>query len=262
MQSKLIDFSKYSSLRIGGAIEVGVVECVDDWANNGVIIGKANNLLVSPNAKNLYILGKSFDYFQDFGDLIEVGGGVSSGKLYSYFKKQDLGGLEFLRGLPGSVGGLVKMNAGMKEYEICLSIHSVLLDQGWVPKEEIAFDYRNSGIDSVIYAVRFYKQKGFREELVEVFDKMRHTHPKEPSCGSCFKNPKGDFAGRLLESVGLRGYSIGGVGFSQKHSNFLVNLGGGTFDEAMELIALAKKRVSEASGIELECEVVVIDSLP
>lgn len=258
MQTREIDFSKYSSLKIGGVLEVKVLQSpLEEF--DGFLIGGANNLLVSPKAKNLYILGKEFEYIKDLGEVIEIGGAMSSGRIYSYFKARNLWGLEFLRGLPGSMGGLVKMNAGMKSYEIAESIHSVLINGKWVDREEIPFTYRRSGIEGVIYAVRVHKKEGFREDLVEVFKQMRSTHPHLPSCGSCFKNPEGDFAGRLLESVGLRGYRVGGVGFSEKHANFLVNYGGGRFEEAKELIALGKKKVQEASGVKLECEVVIIE---
>jgi UDP-N-acetylmuramate dehydrogenase len=82
--------------------------------------------------------------------------------------------------------------------------------------------------------------------------------PKEPSAGSCFKNPVGDYAGRLIEAVGLRGFRRGGAGFSQKHANFLVNLGGATFDEAIWLIDEAKRRVLESFGIALETEIKIV----
>ena len=90
---------------------------------------------------------------------------------------------------------------------------------------------------------------------------MRKTHPKYPSCGSCFKNPKGDFAGRMLEAVGLKGYSFHGVGFSEAHANFLVNYDRSlaSFETAMEVIGLGEKRVYEEFGVKLEKEVIIIE---
>ena len=122
---KLIDFSKYTSLKIGGVLEVEILDIPRSLRERERIIGAGNNLLVSPNAKNLCVLGSGFEYIQDLGELVEIGGGVSSGRIYSYFKKNNLYGLEFLRGLPGSLGGLVRMNAGMKSYEIKEVLHSV-----------------------------------------------------------------------------------------------------------------------------------------
>lgn len=253
-----IDFSKHTSLKIGGNHRVRMLEEFGKEKEEQ-LIGGGNNILLSPSAKNLCMLGKKFDYIENGSEWIEVGGAVSSGRIYSFFKNQNLRGLEFLRGLPGRLGGLVKMNAGMKSYEIKDVLHSVCVDGQWRKMEDFAFDYRNSGIDGVIYGARFKKIEGFRDPLVSVFEAMRDTHPHLPSCGSCFKNPKGDYAGRLLESVGLKGYRIGGIGLSEMHANFLVNFGDGTFEEAVELITLAQKRVSEAYGVELECEVVTIE---
>lgn len=256
---KKIDFSKYTSLKIGGVLEVEVITQARALENKERIVGAGNNMLISPNATNLCILGSEFDYISDLGDLVEVGGAVSSGRIYSYFKKNNLYGLEFLRGLPGSLGGLVKMNAGMKSYEIKEVLQSVNVDGEWVEGEKLNLSYRKSEIKGVVYGARFHKKEGFRSELVSVFENMRSTHPHLPSCGSCFKNPSGDFAGRLLESVGMKGFRVGGVGLSEKHANFLVNLGGGKFEEAMEVINIAKSRVKEEFGILLECEVVIVE---
>lgn len=254
---RLIDFSKHTSLKIGGEHRVRMIEEFGKDAGER-LIGGGNNILLSPDATHLCMLGKSFDYICEFEGMIEIGGAVSSGRIYSFFKKQNLLGLEFLRGLPGRLGGLVKMNAGMKSYEIKEVLHSVCVDGEWLERDHFAFEYRNSGIEGVIYGARFHKIVGFREELVEVFEQMRETHPHLPSCGSCFKNPRGDFAGRLLESVRLKGYRIGDMSFSQKHANFLINLGNGTFDEALQLITLAQDRIKQEYGITLECEVVIM----
>lgn len=254
----LVDFSKHTSLKVGGQIEVEILS-TSKKTFDGILIGGGNNLLVSPKASNLFMLGKEFNYIQDQGELIEIGGKMSSGRIYQYFKKNNLRGLEFLRGLPGTLGGLVKMNAGMKSYEICEILHSVCVDGEWRDAKEFPFSYRNSGISGVIYGARFHKITGFRNELIEIFEMMRKTHPHLPSCGSCFKNPKGDFAGRILESLGFRGAKIGGMGFSQEHANFLVNFGNGKFEEALELITLAQEKALSAYGIALETEVIIVN---
>lgn len=254
---RLIDFSRHTSLKVGDQIEVEILSSPRENFK-GVLIGGGNNLLISPEASNLFMLGKEFEYIQDLGELIEIGGKMSSGRIYHYFKKNNLKGLEFLRGLPGTLGGLVKMNAGMKNYEIKEMLHSICVDGQWIEAKEFPFLYRDSGISGVIYGARFYKAIGFRDELMETFEKMRKTHPHLPSCGSCFKNPKGDFAGRILESLGLRGVKVGGMGFSQEHANFLVNFGNGTFQEAIKLISLAQEKAFDTYGIALETEVVIV----
>ncbi|CAM3331073.1 UDP-N-acetylmuramate dehydrogenase [Helicobacter labetoulli] len=262
MQTKLINFATYSSLKIGSPLEVSLIQTPKDCSlalsNNMQIIGKANNLLVSPKAKKLAILDKTFSYITDYGEYIEVGGAYSSGRIFSYFKSHNLNGLEFLQALPGSLGGLVKMNAGMKQYEIKSILHSINVNGEWHNVSSFPMNYRDSGITGIILAARFYKKTGFDTMLYQQCNALRKHHPKEPSCGSCFKNPKNDYAGRLLESVGLKGYRINDIALSEQHANFLVNKGKATFEDALALIEFAKKRVFELSGIALECEVQIL----
>ncbi|BCZ17077.1 UDP-N-acetylenolpyruvoylglucosamine reductase MurB [Helicobacter sp. NHP19-003] len=251
----LIDFGRYSSVKIGGVVQVRVLDTCAPYV--GVqMVGLASNLLVSPEAKNLATLSKSFDYIVDLGTHLEVGAKTNAQKLFSYYKNHDLQGLEFLSALPGSLGGLVKMNAGMKAYEIKEFVEALNINGEWVEAKDLGFGYRTSGVRGVVFKARLKKRKGFRHGVFQECQRMR-CHPKKPSFGSCFKNPVGDFAGRLLEAVGLKGFSLGGVGFSREHANFLVNLGGGRFEEALRLIALAKERVFDAFGIALEEEVCI-----
>ncbi|PAF52624.1 UDP-N-acetylmuramate dehydrogenase [Helicobacter sp. 13S00477-4] len=259
MNKKIIDFSKYSSIKVGGEIPITIVKDFNDRKEGWRIVGYGYNLLVSPEAKDIAILDNRYDYIKDIGEFIEIGAFTSAQKIYKYFKNFNLYGLEFLGALPGSLGGLIKMNAGMKAYEIKDILECVCIDGEWRQKESLNIGYRNTNIEGIIFAARFKKKVGFREDLSPLFHKMRSSHPKKPSCGSCFKNPSGYFAGKLLESVGLKGYCIGDIGFSQEHSNFLVNLGGGKFEDALQLIELGKKRVFEEYGIQLEEEVVILE---
>lgn len=252
-------------------------------------IGNGYNLLVSPNARHLVMLSSEFDYIlakdtlqnpKDSSEIVEVGGKTSSSHLFRFCKQHNLGGLEFLRSLPGSVGGLVKMNAGMKQYEIKDTLLEVCIDGVW--RSDFALSYRSSDIVGIISAARFCLKKGFDSSLLAQFQAMRSTHPKEPSCGSCFRNPSGDYAGRLIEAVGLKGAKQNGVGFSSHHANFLVNFGTKStqasptqadfaqinlanidscqaeFADALAMIELAKKRVKERFGIELVPEVQIV----
>lgn len=257
MHCKRIDFSLYSSIRIGGACDVVVIDCVEHYPELQ-IVGHAYNLLISPAAKNLAVLGKAFEGISDEGAFLKVGAATPSGRLFSYAKKQNLAGFEMLGGLPGSVGGLVKMNAGMREYEIGAVLEGIFTADGFIPAEALALGYRSSQINSIIFYALFRKIPHFRTELLEVFAALRAKQPKEPSAGSAFKNPSGDYAGRLIEAVGLKGYQKGGAMFSPKHANFLLNTGGALFDEAFWLLSEAKRRVSEEFGILLEQEIVIL----
>ncbi len=257
--SKEIDFSKYLSLKIGNILPIEIIKSFD-YDKNLRVIGLGYNLLIAPDAKNLAILDERFDYIKEQKDYIEIGARTRSSKIFKFFEANDLEGLEFLKSLPGSLGGLIKMNAGMKDYEMKNVLDSVCVNGEWVDASELGFSYRQSQIDGVIFAARFKKNKGFRKFLLEQCSIMRKTHPSHPSCGSCFKNPQGDFAGRLLEAVGMKGYYINGVGFSQKHANFLVNTNKqkADFESALRVIALAQKKVWEEFGIKLQKEVIIM----
>lgn len=255
--NKTIDFSKYSSIGIGPIVEVKIIDEIADYSDY-YIIGRANNLLMSNNPPPLAILGKKFDYIKFQNGKLYVGAATSSGKLLSFCKNNDIAGLEFLAKLPGNIGGLAKMNAGLKQWEIFNYIDSVKTVKGYIKKEEIKYSYRKTDINTIIYEVVFSIEKGFCKERLNSFIKMRDNQPSIQSAGSCFKNPDGDFAGRLLEEAGLKGYRIGNMGFSKIHSNFLVNYGGGKFEDAIELIRTAKYRVKDKFNIALDEEIIIL----
>ncbi|MDR1555281.1 MAG: UDP-N-acetylmuramate dehydrogenase [Campylobacteraceae bacterium] len=255
---KEIDFSRYTSIKIGPVKSVHLIEDIKPLQNGVFLIGGGNNLLVSPNPPLLAMLSKKFDFIKDEGHMLRVGAATLGGKLLSYAKKYDIGGFELLQKLPGTLGGIVKMNAGLKEFCISDNLRSILTCKGWIDKKDIAFSYRNSDIDGVIYEILFEKRSGFDHQKLEVFKNMRKNQPSNPSAGSCFKNPPNDYAGRLLEQAGLKGKKIGDMAFSDVHANFLVNLGGGTYNEAMELIKTAQEIVLEKFDIKLELEIKIV----
>lgn len=254
---RTIDFTRYSSIRIGPVLDVLVINEIGDYSDYQ-IIGRANNLLVSPNTnKKFAILGEEFDYIRKEEDLLYVGCATTSGKLLTYTRKNDIKNLEFLAKLPGNLGGLVKMNAGLKSWEVFNYIHSIKTKDGYIKKEDIDFSYRKTKIDTIVYEVVFNLEYGFSNEMLKEFTKMRDNQPSIASAGSCFKNPKGDFAGRLIEAIGLKGIKKGDMSFSQQHANFLVNYGNGTFDDAIYLINLAKQKIKDEFDIDIEEEIII-----
>ena len=259
MQSKLINFSKYSSFKIGGSFEVALLE--DDFSNidNFYLIGSCNNTLVGTNPPPLMMLSKMYDYIKMEDNLLKIGGATPSGKIASFCKKNDIANFEFVSHLPGKLGGLVYMNAGLKEFEIFNHLLEIKTPSGVVKKESIKYGYRFTDINEPILEASFTLHKGFNPTKVELFKKMRSNQPSTPSAGSCFKNPKGDYAGRLIEEVGLKGVLHGAMCFSEKHANFLVNNGGAIFEDALWLIEEAKTRVKEKFDIELDCEIVILE---
>jgi UDP-N-acetylmuramate dehydrogenase len=253
-----IDFSKFSSIKIGPKVWVTEIDEARQIPKGTFLIGGANNILVSPNPPPLAMLSKKFDYICEDEAGIRVGAATSGGKLLSYAKKHNLQGFELLQRLPGTIGGIVKMNAGLKEFCISDNIKSVLVDGKRIAKEDIDFGYRRSGIKGVIFEAVFAKKEGFDDALLEMFKNLRGNQPKLPSAGSCFKNPKGDYAGRLLEGAGFKGRRVGNMAFSEAHANFLVNLGGGVYEEAISLIKSAREAVLEKFGVRLELEIEIV----
>jgi len=255
---RLVDFSKYSSIKIGSTIEVNVINSPIKLPEDAVIIGGANNLLVSPNPPPLFMLSKEFSYIKKDGDFIIIGGATKSGQIDSFCKRNDIGGFEYLSKLPGTLGGLIAMNAGMKEDEIFNSLVEIKTATKTLKKDEIDHGYRYAKIDGIVYEATFKAEGGYDFKKLELFSDMRKNQPKEPSAGSFFKNPPNDYAGRLIEAVGLKGKKRGGVKWSEVHANFLVNCGSGTFEDAVFLVDEAKRRVYEEFGILLKREVLIL----
>ncbi|MFA6143635.1 MAG: UDP-N-acetylmuramate dehydrogenase [Sulfurimonas sp.] len=258
MKTKSIDFSRFSSLRIGPVVQVALIE--NDIVPLGfTIVGSANNLLMSPTPPPLMILSKEYDFIRIENNRLIIGAATPGGRVVSFCKKHNIAHFEYLSKLPGTLGGMVKMNAGLKEYEIFNHLVEIRIQSGWLPKEAIEYGYRKTSIDEVVFEAAFELENGFSFERLEMFAQMRSNQPNLPSAGSCFKNPVDDYAGRLIEAVDLKGKRIGAMEFSAIHANFLVNTGGGSYEDAIYLIKEAQSRVLEKFGIELQCEVVILN---
>ncbi len=257
MPTRRIDFSKFSSIRIGPIVDVVMIED-DTYPSDHLLIGAANNLLIGPNPPPLMMLSKIYDFIRIENDLLHIGAATPGGRVVSFCKKHDIAGFEFLSKLPGTLGGMLKMNAGLKEWEIFNDLVALRTRKGWIPKEAIAHGYRSTAINDVIFEAAFTCKRGFASKQLDLFAAMRTNQPKDPSAGSAFKNPPGDYAGRLIEAVGLKGKRIGNMAWSEVHANFLVNLGGGTYEEAMALITLAEAEVLKRFTVTLEREIIVI----
>ena len=255
---KTIDFSIFSSIGIGQKVEVLMIEKDDTISNSRQIIGHSNNTLISTNPPKLMMLSKDFSFIRVEDNILTIGCAISSGKIFSFAKRHNIRGFEFLFQLPGSLGGLIAMNAGVKEYEIFNVLDSIKINNQWIKKESIEYGNRFANLNGVATEVRFKIENGFNQHIVDKIVKFRSNQPKKPTLGSTFLNPEGDYAGRLIEAVGLKGYRYGAVQWSDVHANFLVNHGKGTFKEAMTLIELAKKRVYKEFNIELIEEIKIL----
>jgi UDP-N-acetylmuramate dehydrogenase len=197
---------------------------------------------------------------------LAVGGGTAIAALLRYVDKHELAGLEMLAGIPGTVGGTVRMNGGTHLGELSdalVSVRVVSAAEGAreLTAEALGFRYRGCDLaaDAVVTEARFRVRPGGAEVgdvIRRVKERRRDTQPLHlPSGGSTFKNPPGDKAWRLLDAAGLRGKRIGGAELSHVHPNFIVNLGGASAADIAALIRLAQREVSSAFGVALEAEV-------
>jgi UDP-N-acetylmuramate dehydrogenase len=197
-------------------------------------------------------------------------GGANLSDLVSLSVEEGLMGLEFCAGIPGSVGGAVKMNAGAYGREMKDVIYSVLLmdRSGSVreyDREHLTFCYRRLAIPegSVILAATYRLSAGnkvnIKEKIKEIMAKRREKHPLEyKSAGSIFKNPKEKPAGQIIEELGLKGIQVGGAKISEKHGNFIVNVGNAKAKDITTLIKMIQEIVLAQRGIYLEPEVMIV----
>ncbi len=204
------------------------------------------------------------------GVLLLAGAGCPLSELTSLAVREALTGMEFCAGIPGSVGGAIRMNAGAYGGEIKDIIESaILLDTSGVTRsavrEELHFTYRNLDLpaETIIIGATFLLRRGDGKRIVEHVRKnieiRREKHPLEfRNAGSIFKNPRDCPAGRLIDESGLRGARIGDAQISEKHGNFIVNRGRATAEEILRLIALVQQRVFERTGHALETEVKIV----
>lgn len=205
------------------------------------------------------------------GNVIEAPAGAQLIKVCKAAWEAGLSGLEFAYGIPGTVGGAVYMNAGAYGGEIKRAVSSVRAMQSDgkavdFTANDLDFGYRRSRFEhsgEVILSARFELTSGNRKEIgekmTEIIQSRRQRQPLEyPSFGSAFKRPAGTFAGLVIERSGLRGRRLGDAQISQKHANFIINLGKATAADIMELIATAQSEVKEKTGYMLEPEVKLI----
>lgn len=237
-------------------------------------LGGGSNVLVSDAGVRGAVvrLGKAFAYIREVGQ-DEAGVDIETGAATRFIRlakdtvSRGLAGLEFAAGIPGSVGGAAQMNAGAFGGEISQTLTSmtlVTLDGEIVEKqrEQLQFSYRKLAFDrpAVIASLRFRLLRSpvgrLQQVVARVQEKRRRNQPAGyPNAGSIFKNPPGEYAGRLIEKAGLKGTRKGGAQVSLEHANFIVNLGDATATEVRELMSLVQEEVWRKCGVWLEPEV-------
>ncbi|RLB79202.1 MAG: UDP-N-acetylenolpyruvoylglucosamine reductase, partial [Deltaproteobacteria bacterium] len=257
---------KMSTFKAGGSVEAlcevdssamlkEIVEFLVGESIPYTVIGRGSNILVRDEGlQGVVILleGEFEKIVKEEGQRYQVivGAGTSLFDLLLYCRDQGLRGLELLAGIPGKVGGATCMNAGGFGGRIADHISAVqMMDRDgtvrWVGKKELRFNYRSFSrpIGSVLLRILISltpdSQEAVRQRIVEYLKAKKQRQPlDQPSAGCVFKNPPGDYAGRMIEEAGLKGKTIGGAKISEKHANFIVNTGGATARDVLCLIDL------------------------
>lgn len=277
--------SRITSFRVGGPAEVliyprdkddvrYIFKIAKDHNIKINILGACTNIIIRDEGlRGITIIPLKYFtnyYIIDKEGAIYCDSGLRISQLIKIARENCLGGLEFLYGIPGSIGGAIAMNAGAFGKEIKDVLKEVAIinweaEEEVVPVSEIKFDYRESSIPKKGLITGCYlnlEQKGIfaiDEGIEEVKSKRKNSQPSGfPNAGSIFKNPPGDFAGKLIEDVGLKGFSVGAAMISHEHANFIVNRGGCSARDIIELIDIVRKKVFEEKGVWLELEVKIL----
>ncbi len=285
------DLKKMSTLKLGGPAravlypedESHLEEIRRSWTDKGLrcmYLGKGSNVLFTEDNKDLVLVkwqGRTRPESRGLDRelvLVKVDAGYPLPRLLGWCASRGLSGLEGLAGIPGSVGGAVAMNAGSHGVEICSLLTRIWI---WTPEEgarelqagQFSYGYRrfNPGEESGDLLVTAAEISLVRSSTQDVQDNIKRFYLLKKSAqpvlaataGCVFKNPPGgEPAGKLLEQAGFRGRQNKGVAFSSKHANFLVNLGHGSSDQALDLIREAREKVLKISGHELQLEIKIV----
>lgn len=280
------NMSQYISFRVGGAadllVEPNSVDALSDLLKackadgvKPIVLGRGSNVLVKDEGIRgvVIVMGEDFSKIEYCGNnMIRAQAGASLTKLCKFALEYSFTGLEFAYGIPGSIGGAIFMNAGafggeMKDVVMVVNHMNLDGERGSFQGDaDLGFAYRHSNYmdsDLIITSVIFHLEKGnpdaIKMKMDGLLDRRKTKQPLEyPSAGSTFKRPEGHFAGALIQDCNLKGYSIGGAQVSEKHAGFVVNKGGATTRDILDLIAYVQDTVKKETGVVLEPEVRVL----
>ena len=277
--------SLHTSFRIGGPaaafVEISnenelqsVLALLHDMQEEYLLLGNGSNVLFADKGYDGVILklAGDFESIERKDNTVTVGAAKLLSGTSAFATDQGLAGLEFASGIPGSIGGAVFMNAGAyggEMKDIVKSVRVVSPDGSEVKElaaEELGFGYRTSAIQasgaivtSVILELTPDDKDAIAERVSELTKKRNSKQPVQyPSAGSTFKRPVGGYAAALIEDAGLKGFTVGGAQVSEKHSGFVINIGGATCADVLELMRQVRQKVYDNSGIVLEPEVRII----
>ncbi len=272
--------SRYTTFRIGGPADLfyeaksekEFIKVIVKVRNIGVpyfILAAGSNVLISDKGFRGIIIKLSNCGLQIENSTVVADAGLLIMILLNKCRENSLTGLEFMAGIPGTIGGAIRGNAGAWRQNIGdfvkrVKILSVTGEVSWIDKNNCSFSYRESRFknnDEIILGVEFLLKIGEGREIdlkIQEFLKKRETLPKEPSAGCVFVNPKPQSAGELIDKCGLKKSQFGSAQISGLHANFIVNLGGAKAVEVESLLKLAKSEVKRQFGVDLKEEIVKI----
>ena len=281
----------HTSYRIGGPADVlaypenkddlcALLKYISEKGLKYFILGNGTNLLVrdggyrgvviSLERMNAVTIERQYRSLGGMYSIVRAEGGATLHRLLSAAVEKGLTGLEFAAGIPGTVGGAVCMNAGTTAGEIGDIIDTVtLISPQCEPvvksREELSFGYRTANIPAghlifdIKIILRHGEQEKIRSNVRELMAARRERQPSaQPNAGSVFKNPLDESAGKLIETAGLKGKTVGGARVSEKHANFIVNTGKAKASDVIALMELVKEKVLEVHKIRLEPEIKII----
>jgi len=273
--------SRHTTFRVGGPADRFVVPSgISDLktllkeSHRGekiTLMGAGSNLLVSDRGvRGTVVHTGGLDWIRVKENRVWVGAGVLLQGLLRKLARRGLGGLECLTGIPGSVGGAVRMNAGTREGSIADRLIAVtLLDRsGRLKKRErsdLVFGYRWMELPPDVWIagagleLKPMDPNEIEQKIRERMNGRRKEQPVEfPSAGSIFKNPPGDFAGRLIEAAGMKGERVGDAEVSELHANYIINRGRASASDVLALIRKVREKVERRFGVRLELEIQVL----
>ncbi|WP_288862725.1 UDP-N-acetylmuramate dehydrogenase [uncultured Sneathia sp.] len=272
-----VSMREYSNMKIGGIAKSLIhIEKEDELKNlfkpneRYYLIGNGTNTLIYDGYLDInFVSLEKLNKIEDLGNnRVYVEAGVDLTTFTQYMRDHNLGGLENISGIPGSIGGLVNMNAGAYGTTIFDKIESVrvLVDNKEIKtfsKEELGYRYRGTKIKDnkwIVIGATFKLDDGFDVAACEdKLSKRQHNHPLDyPNLGSTFKNPEGQFAAQLISDCGLKKYRVGDMEVSEKHPNFLINHGNAKFSDVIDLIKHIKEVVYSKTGYMLDTEIIIL----
>lgn len=279
-----IMLKNYTTYKVGGKAVmivpedtkrlIKVIKYLNDNEIKFKILGNGSNLIFGSDGYDGVIIKLSeFKNLKISGITVTVGAGYSLIRLSNKMCNLGFVGLDFATGIPGTVGGAVYMNAGAYKSDMGYVVKSIKvltpdLEVKTMYNCELDFHYRTSFLQKnkgyICLEATIQLRRGNRALILEVINdrkkRRQESQPLEyPSAGSVFRNPEGDYAGRLIEEIGYKGKSIGGAKVSEKHANFIINTGNATGEDIKKLIAEIKDKIKEKYNIDLKVEQEIVE---